>query len=84
MVFRYFAEDDMLYIELAKGVSTESEEVATHIVFDYDADGRVIGIEIEDASLHVDLTSLELSALPLTEFAFNRQAEPTRRKTTAP
>ena len=64
MTFQYFAETDMLYIQLMDAVSTESAEVAPHIVFDYDATNRVVGIEIEEASHFIDLSRLEISALP--------------------
>lgn len=65
MVFQYFSETDMLYIKLKDGISTESAEVASNTVLDFDAANNVIGIEIEDASLHMDLSKLEISALPL-------------------
>ncbi len=32
MIFRYHPETDMLYIELASGISTESEEVTPGVV----------------------------------------------------
>lgn len=73
MVFRYFSDTDMLYIELASGVSIESEEVAPNIVLDYDADERVIGIEIEDARKLIDLSRLEVSALPLADLIFSQK-----------
>jgi len=63
----YFAVSDMLYIRLREGESVESEEVAPDIVVDYDAHNRVIGIEIENASQHIDLTNIELRALPLAQ-----------------
>ena len=72
IVFRYYAESDMLYIELAAGVSTESEEVASNIVLDYDQNNQVIGIEIEDASRHIDLSNLEISALPFVNLVVDR------------
>ena len=72
MIFRYFAETDMLYIELVKGVATESEEVAPNIVLDFDETNRVIGIEIEDASRVIDLSNLELSALPIAHLVLNK------------
>jgi uncharacterized protein YuzE len=50
MIFEYHPDTDMLYIKLAAGVSTESEEVAPGIVLDFDERDQVIGIEIEDAS----------------------------------
>lgn len=65
MVFQYYPDTDMLYIKLADGVSTESEEVASGIVLDFDEKNRVIGIEIEDASAFIDLSRLEVLALPV-------------------
>ena len=65
MVFEYYAESDMLYIKLANGVSNESEEIAPGVVLDFDSNQRVIGVEIEDASQFMDLSRLELRALPI-------------------
>jgi len=76
MVFQYFSESDMLYIKLRDGISTESEEVAPSIVMDYDAENNVIGIEIEDASLRMDLSKLEISALPLINLIVKQQPIP--------
>ncbi|MEW5961698.1 MAG: DUF2283 domain-containing protein [Chloroflexota bacterium] len=72
MIFQYYPDNDMLYIEFVKGVSTESEEVSPGIVLDFDENNQVIGIEIEDASKFIDLSSLEVSALPLTSLVFNK------------
>jgi uncharacterized protein YuzE len=65
MVFEYFPDSDMLYIKLADGTSTESEEIAPGIVLDFDERNRAIGVEIEDASKVMDLSKLELKAFPL-------------------
>jgi uncharacterized protein (DUF433 family)/uncharacterized protein YuzE len=65
MIFRYFADTDMLVIELMPGISTESQEVAPGVVIDFDAHDRAIGIEIEDASVIMDLSELRVLALPL-------------------
>jgi uncharacterized protein YuzE len=54
-------------------VSTESEEVAPGIVFDFDEHNRVIGIEIEDASMFIDLSRLEVSALPIAHLILNKE-----------
>ena len=67
MLFEYYPDTDMLYIKLADGASTESEEIAPGVVLDFDADNRVLGIEIEDASKFVDLSRLELRALPVVD-----------------
>ncbi len=67
MVFEYYPESDMLYIKLADGASTESEEITPGVVLDYDERNRVIGVEIEDASKFIDLSRLELRALPISD-----------------
>ena len=72
MIFRYDQDTDMLYIELVNGTSAESEEVAPGIVIDFDENSRVIGIEIEDASKFVDLSRLEISALPIANLIFSK------------
>jgi uncharacterized protein YuzE len=65
MVFHYHPETDMLYIKLIDGVNTESEEVVPGIVVDFDEGNRVIGIEIENAGAFIDLSQLEVVALPI-------------------
>ena len=74
MICRYYPDTDMLYIELVSGVSMESEEVAPGIVLDFNEKNRVIGIEIEDASMCIDLSRLEVSALPVTDLIFTKSA----------
>ena len=73
MIFQYYPDTDMLYIKLATGVSTESEEVAPGIVLDFDERSQVIGIEIEDASTFIDLSRLELLALPIANLTFSER-----------
>ena len=55
----------MLYIELVGRVSTDSAEVSPGIVLDFDEHQQVVGIEIEDASKSIDLSRVEMSALPI-------------------
>lgn len=76
MMFRYDPDTDMLYIELVGAVSTESEEVAPGIVLDFDEKNQVIGIEIEDASTFIDLSRLEVSALPIANLIFSKGVPP--------
>jgi uncharacterized protein YuzE len=73
MVFQYYPDTDMLYVKLADGISTESEEVAPGIVLDFDEHNRVVGIEIEDASKFIDLSRLELRALPVVNLVFSER-----------
>lgn len=73
MVFQYYPDTDMLYVKLADGISTESEEVAPGIVLDFDEHNRVVGIEIEDASKFIDLSRLELRALPVSNLILSER-----------
>lgn len=43
-------EDNAAYIRLSEATVLESEEVAPHVVFDYDAEGHIVGIELLDAN----------------------------------
>jgi uncharacterized protein YuzE len=72
MVFQYHPDTDMLYIKLTEGISIESEEVASGIILDFDEQNRVIGIEIEDASTFINLSRLEVSALPVVDLVLRK------------
>ncbi len=76
MIFRYYPNTDMLYIQFVDTVSIESEQVAPRIVFDFDENNQVVGIEIEEASKLIDLSRLEVSALPLVNLVFTKQSAP--------
>ena len=45
----YDAEANAAYIRLSSASVLESEEVSPGIVFDFDADGHIVGIELLDA-----------------------------------
>lgn len=47
MKLSYYPETDSLYIDLAERSSTKSKEVSEGIVLDYDADGNLVGIDID-------------------------------------
>lgn len=64
MTLDYFDTTDTLYINLKDVASVKSEEVADGFVLDYDAAGKVVGLEIEDASRRVQLERLVLNHLP--------------------
>ena len=64
MKLHYDAETDSLYIDLADRPSVDSDEVADGIVLDFDADGHLVGIDIENASQRVNLQQLVLDRLP--------------------
>ncbi len=64
MKLNYYPETDSLYIDLSERPSAESREVAEGIVLDYDAEGALVGIDIDNASKKVELGRLVLSKLP--------------------
>ena len=64
MKLNYYPETDSLYIDLSEKVSVESREVSEGVVLDYDAEGRLVGIDIDNASTKVQLKELSLQKLP--------------------
>jgi uncharacterized protein YuzE len=46
---KYRSEDNAAYIRLSQQKIVDSAEVAPDVVFDYDAEGRIVGIELLDA-----------------------------------
>ena len=60
MKLDYYPDTDSLYIDLSERPSVESQEVSTGIVLDYDADGNLVGIDIDNASRKVRLDELTL------------------------
>ena len=63
---QYFPEMDSLYIELSERPGADAREVAEGLVIDFDAEGNVVGIDIQQASRSLDLRTLETVGLPLT------------------
>ena len=59
MNIRYHSPSDTLSITLSPVLSAESEEVCDGFVFDFDVQGRVVGIEVDQASRRMDLASLQ-------------------------
>jgi uncharacterized protein YuzE len=64
MRINYYAETDSLYIDLSSKPSVDSREVSEGIVLDYGADGNLVGIDIDQASIKLEIKELILSKLP--------------------
>ena len=64
MKLHYYADTDSLYIDLNDRMSAESVEVANGVVIDFDSDGNIVGIDIDQASQKLDLRTLETEDLP--------------------
>ena len=50
MKFHYSKKEDALYIRFDEKPYAESDEIQDGVIFDYDNKGKIIGIEILDAS----------------------------------
>lgn len=54
MRVQYDPTADAMYIRLAEGTLADSDEVREGVVLDYEASGRVLGIELLDVSRRAD------------------------------
>ena len=54
MKAQYDPAADAMYIRLADGTVADSDEVHDGVVLDYDANGRVLGIEVLNLSRRAD------------------------------
>ncbi|HUE88696.1 MAG TPA: DUF2283 domain-containing protein [Vicinamibacterales bacterium] len=66
MKVNYFPDTDSLYIDLSERPSTDSREISEGVVLDYDSEGALVGIDIDNASTKVALDKLTVSKLPAT------------------
>ncbi len=63
MKLSYHPETDSLYIDLSDRPSAESREISERVVLDYDADGQLVGIDIDNASAKVDAGQARIEPL---------------------
>jgi uncharacterized protein YuzE len=64
MKVNYYPDTDSLYIDLSHRPSVESREISAGVVLDYDEEGNLVGIDIDNASAKVQLDRLVLAGLP--------------------
>ena len=65
MKLNYYPETDSLYIDMSDKPSVDSKVISDGVVLDYDKDGNLVGIDLDNASRIVDLKQLVLNKLPL-------------------
>ena len=65
MKLSYYPDTDSLYIDLSERTSVESRGISEGVIVDYDDQGNLVGIDIDNASRKVALKELILSRLPL-------------------
>ena len=64
MKINYYKDTDSLYIDLTSQPSADSREISAGVVLDYDADGNLTGIDIDNASRKMNLNEVILNKLP--------------------
>ncbi len=64
MKLHYYPETDSLYIELKSAPGAETREISEGLVVDFDSNGDVVGLDIDQASRKLDLSKIETIALP--------------------
>ena len=64
MKINYYPETDSLYIDLSHKTSVDSREVSDGVVLDYDEAGNLVGIDIDQASLKLNMGEVVLGHLP--------------------
>ncbi len=64
MKISYYPDTDSMYIDLSQKESAESKEVSAGVVLDYDSEGFLTGIDIDNASKILDLKELVLNKFP--------------------
>lgn len=67
MKIQYYPETDSLYIALRAGGGSDSREISEGIVVDFDADGRVVGFDIQHASKNLSMETLEAVGFPVKQ-----------------
>ena len=60
----YYPETDSLYVEFQERPSLDTREIGPDIRLDLDEEGRPVGLDIDRASLSLDLKVLETQGLP--------------------
>lgn len=74
MKITYFQQDDIIYIDLSKRESVESEEIAPGVVVDFAEDGTPVGIEISNASKMAGFPEIEIANFPISELTVKKAA----------
>ena len=64
MKLHYYPETDSFYIEFKGTPGVEARQIVEGLVVDLDAQGDVVGFDIDHASRKLDLSKIETIALP--------------------
>ncbi|CDH45587.1 DUF2283 domain-containing protein [Candidatus Contendibacter odensensis] len=64
MRLAYDLNTDSLYIHLCERTAVDSDEVTNGVVLDFDAEGSLVGIDVQHASQKADLSCLMINHSP--------------------
>jgi uncharacterized protein YuzE len=64
MKIEYFPDTDSLYIDFADRPGTDTRVIEDGIVLDVDENGKAVGLDIDQASKHLNLQKINLKRLP--------------------
>ena len=64
MKLNYYKDTDSLYIDLSSKQSIETEEISEGVALDFDSNGDIVGIDIDNASKKIDMKQVILTKLP--------------------
>ena len=62
MKLNSYPKTDSLYINLSEQPSVETREISEDILLDYNANGKLVGIDINNTSNKVEMEKLILSS----------------------
>ncbi len=65
MKIQYFSETDTLAIELTSKPVTSTDAITDDLILDYDHQGKIVAITIDNYSRNVDVVNLQALDLPL-------------------
>ncbi len=65
MKIQYFSDTDTLAIELTSKPVVSTDAITEDLILDYDKEGKVVAITIDNCSKNVDAVNLQALNLPL-------------------
>ena len=65
MKIQYFAETDTLAIELTTQPVATTDAITDDLILDYDNDGKLVAITLDNYSQNVEIVNLQALGVPL-------------------
>jgi len=63
MKVKYFSDTDTAYIEFSNQAVAETRDINDNILIDLDKDGQLVGMTIEHADTHANLSEISFQQL---------------------